>query len=147
MAGGLRAWWGGLRRRPAADLRGDAPDLVIVVESYDPAEADSAALDRAGDWRLEEPAVLRHHLRLPENRIDEARELLDQDHWTLRRTAADQVKYGKVVLVTASRVQRLDALHCAQESARMAGLAQRLGGDALGWDALQPGPGGTPAND
>jgi hypothetical protein len=30
------------------------------------------------------------------------------------------------------------ALHCAQERSRMAGLAQRLGGDALGWDALQP---------
>jgi hypothetical protein len=41
----------------------------------------------------------------------------------------------------AVRVQVLDALHCAQERSRMAGLAQRLGGDAPGWDALQPGPG------
>ncbi|MBB5918013.1 hypothetical protein BJY24_006925 [Nocardia transvalensis] len=37
------------------------------------------------------------------------------------------------------RVQVLDALHCSQERSRMAGLAQRHDGAALGWDALQPG--------
>ena len=44
-------------------------------------------------------------------------------------------------MVVLQRVQVLDALHCSQERSRMAGLAQRRGGLALGWDALQPDPG------
>jgi hypothetical protein len=44
-------------------------------------------------------------------------------------------------LVVLQRVQVLDALHCSQERSRMAGLAQRREGLALGWDALQPDPG------
>ncbi|MFB9433405.1 hypothetical protein [Streptoalloteichus tenebrarius] len=44
---------------------------------------------------------------------------------------------GDLVRLVAVRVQKLDALHCAQERSRMASLAQRLGGDASGWDALQ----------
>ena len=43
-------------------------------------------------------------------------------------------------LLGLQRVQVLDALHCSQERSRMAGLAQRRGGVALGWEALQPHP-------
>lgn len=97
------------------------------MEAFDLAEADSAALARSPRWRAEEPAVLRHHLELPPDQVERARELLAPDGW--------EVRVG--TRVHALRVQRLDALHCAQERARMAGLAQRLGGDWIGWDALQ----------
>ncbi len=45
---------------------------------------------------------------------------------------------GDSALSSAAAGSDLDAVHCAQEKSRMASLAQRLGGDALGWDALQP---------
>jgi hypothetical protein len=77
---------------------------------------------------------LRHHLQLPRERFADAAGILAQDGWELREVREE----SGGVLAQALRVQRLDALHCAQERARMAGLAQRLGGDSLGWDALQP---------
>lgn len=104
------------------------PGLVVVVEAFDIAEADSAALARSPEWRASEPAVLRHHLRIPSDQVERARELLEPDGWVIDPGDVSHI----------SRVQRLDALHCAQERSRMASLAQRLGGDALGWDALQP---------
>lgn len=105
----------------------------MVAEAFDAAEADSAVLARADRWQEAKDAVLRHHLTLPADRVGEAARLLAQDGWELR-TVSDS---GGLTTVHAMRVQRLDALHCAQERARMAGLAQRLGGDSLGWDALQ----------
>ncbi|SEQ67379.1 hypothetical protein SAMN05216188_104262 [Lentzea xinjiangensis] len=119
-----------LRREGEPALSLDDPDLVVVVEAFDIAEADSAALARSPQWRADEPAVLRHHLRIPSDQVERARELLAPDGWVLVAGEVTQV----------SRVQELDALHCAQERSRMASLAQRLGGDALGWDALQPRP-------
>jgi len=119
-----------LHRQDEPVLSVDDPDLVVVVEAFDIAEADSAALARSPQWRADELAVLRHHVRIPADQVERARELLEPDGWAL---VAGEVS-------TASRVQRLDALHCAQERSRMASLAQRLGGDALGWDALQPRP-------
>ncbi len=114
----------------------DDPSLQVVVRSFDETAAASAVLAGAADWQPERPAVLRHHLLLPDQQVEPARDVLAQDHWTLRPGAgagdADQAA------VVALRVQQLDALHCSQESSRMAGLAQRLGGHALGWDALQP---------
>jgi hypothetical protein len=107
----------------------DSPGLVVVAEAFDLVEADSAVLARSPDWRADEPAVLRHHLLLPADQVERARQLLAQDGWELRGGEP----------LHALRVQRLDALHCAQERARMASLAARLGGDSLGWDALQPG--------
>nr|WP_199430604.1 ribonuclease E inhibitor RraB [Qaidamihabitans albus] len=112
----------------------DDPALAVVAGSFAVGEADSAALARAGDWVPERPAVLRHHLLLPAERVPEAATLLAQDGWDLREVSHEA---GRVRL-HALRVQRLDALACARERARMAGLAQRLGGDAEGWDALQP---------
>jgi hypothetical protein len=117
-----------LRQRDEPSLSIDDPALVVVVEAFDIAEADSAALARSPQWRADEPAVLRHHLRIPPDQVERARELLAPDGWVI--TAGD--------ISHISRVQKLDALHCAQERSRMASLAQRLGGEALGWDALQP---------
>lgn len=117
-----------LRREDEPSLSIDDPNLVVVVEAFDIAEADSAALARSPRWRADELAVLRHHVRIPSDQVERARELLSPDGWVL---VAGDISH-------ISRVQRLDALHCAQERSRMASLAQRLGGEALGWDALQP---------
>ncbi|MEU7480477.1 hypothetical protein AB0A63_31180 [Lentzea sp. NPDC042327] len=117
-----------LHRRDEPVLSLNDPDLVVVVEAFDVVEADSAALARSPRWRADELAVLRHHVRIPPDQVERARELLEPDGWVL---VAGDISH-------ISRVQKLDALHCAQERSRMASLAQRLGGDALGWDALQP---------
>ncbi|QRP44210.1 hypothetical protein [Amycolatopsis sp. FDAARGOS 1241] len=124
-----------LGKRETAGLTPDTPGLVIVAEAFDPAVADSAVLRSSPQWVARDPAVFVHHLSLPADRVAEAAAILAQDGWELREQGPD----GDCVLVHALRVQVLDALHCAQERSRMAGLAQRLGGDALGWDARQPG--------
>jgi hypothetical protein len=133
-------------KEPGLRLTGtgfDTPDLVVVAEAFDPIEADSAVLARSRTWADDRPAVLRHHLLLPADQITVASRVLAQEGYVLREPGEGDVREeGTRVLVHASRVQHLDALHCAQERSRMAGLAQRLGGDALGWDALQaPAPG------
>ncbi|MFI9382334.1 hypothetical protein [Kutzneria sp. NPDC052558] len=110
----------------------DNPALEIVAEAFDPAEADSAVLARSPRLRVEEKAVLRHHLVLPADEVERARAVLAQDGWELR-----VVETGDPVRLHALRAQVITALSCAQERSRMAGLAQRLGGDALGWDCLQ----------
>jgi hypothetical protein len=131
-----------LRRREPPELRRfgnavDDPALVVVAEAFDPIEADSSVLARSPSWIWDRKAVLRHHLLLHAERIAEAAQILAQDGYTLREVRGEDAR----VLVHVSRVQLIDALHCAQERSRMAGLAQRLGGDALGWDALQaPAP-------
>jgi hypothetical protein len=127
-----------LGREREPELTPDTPGLVVVAEAFDPAEADSSVLARSPDWVADRPAVLRHHLALPGGRVDEARRILAQDGWTLRAAAGAAATGDGPVGLHALRVQPLDALHCAQERSRMAGLAQRLGGDWSGWDALQP---------
>ncbi len=127
------------RSRPVTSV--DDPVLEVVVTAFDETEAASAALARAERWQPELPAVLRHHLALPECSVEAARVLLDADGWELRPggQGGELAAPGLTALV-ALRVQRLDALHCSQESSRMAGLAQRHGGQSFGWDALQPDP-------
>ncbi|WP_309112930.1 hypothetical protein [Saccharothrix sp.] len=120
-----------LSRKDEPALEIDSPGLVVVAEAFDIAEADSAVLARSPGLRTAEPAVLRHHLTLPPDQVERARELLAPDGWTL---VPGEVP-GEVS--HALRVQVLSALSCAQERSRMAGLAQRLGGDWIGWDALQ----------
>ncbi|MFE0027623.1 ribonuclease E inhibitor RraB [Amycolatopsis sp. NPDC059021] len=124
-----------LGKRESPALTPDTPGLEIVAEAFDPAEADSSVLARSPGWVPDAEAVLRHHLTLPRERVAEAASILAQDGWDLR----ERSETDGVVRVEAQRVQVLDALHCAQERSRMAGLAQRLGGDSLGWDARQPG--------
>lgn len=109
------------------------PDLVVVVSGFDPVQACSAALHESSSWLPERPAVLRHHLQLPACSVPRAIALAAQEGYT----AVQPVGGGDADLVLA-RVQVLDALHCSQERSRMVGLAQRLGGQVLGWDGLQP---------
>ncbi len=111
----------------------DTPGVEIVAKAFDPAEADSSVLARSPAWEPEAQAILRHHLKLPPEKVAEAAAILAQNGWELREQEPD----GGQVKTHALRVQTLDALHCAQERSRMAGLAQRLGGDSVGWDALQ----------
>ncbi|MEB3368412.1 hypothetical protein [Saccharopolyspora mangrovi] len=126
------------RRKPVISI--DDPGLQVVVWSYDDAEAASTALARATGWNPDDPAVLRHHLAIPGDVVDTARAVLAQDDWVLRPGGrADELSVPDLTPLVALRVQRLDALHCSQESSRMAGLAQRHGGQTYGWDALQPG--------
>ncbi|SDZ11648.1 hypothetical protein SAMN05421504_109274 [Amycolatopsis xylanica] len=125
-----------VRKPREPDLSTSTPGLTVVAEAFDPAEADSSVLARSPDWVADRQAVLRHHLVLPSDRVEEAARTLAQDGWELR----EQSRSDAGVTLHALRVQALDALHCAQERSRMAGLAQRLGGDSLGWDALQGPP-------
>lgn len=141
-------WFGKSRKPPVISV--DDPHLSVVVRAFDETAAASAVLDAAQSWEPDEPAVLRHHLRLPIAEIDTARELLESDGWALRteEDASDQGNHGKMMInAVALRVQELDALHCSQESSRMAGLAQRLGGTSLGWDALQQRSGPSQVTD
>ncbi|MCM6773378.1 ribonuclease E inhibitor RraB [Nocardia sp. CDC159] len=132
---GLRSVWQRLiGRGDAAELDPDRPDLIVVAASFDDAEAASTALARAELWTPDAPAVLRHHLRLPADRVESAIALAAQEGYSPAATESD----GPTVELILRRVQLLDALHCAQERSRMAGLAQRHDGVALGWDALQP---------
>ena len=137
--------WRLKRRAKQPVISVDDPDLRVVAEAFDDSEAASSALARAESWMPDSPAVLRHHLRIPEAEVATARRLLEAENWitTVDEPAsytADQhsdLQEGEIS-VLACRIQQLDSLHCSQESSRMAGLAQRLRGRALGWDALQP---------
>ncbi|NUU23749.1 MAG: hypothetical protein HOV68_19940 [Streptomycetaceae bacterium] len=110
----------------------DDGSLVVVGESFDPARADSAVLaDLAAAGVVVEGRrlILRHVLRLPDDAAAaEAGRLLAPDGWTVA-AGPDGVTY-------ADRVQHVTALDLARERTRMAGLAQRLGGDAEGWRLL-----------
>jgi hypothetical protein len=120
------------RAQPLPDYQDDGT-LELLVVAADPAVADSAVL--AGlDHDPDQPVLVRHHLvRLPDTAaVERARELLAQDGYAL--TVLD----GPPFDVRAWRTQRLTAMSAAQERSRMAGLAQRLGGDVAGWDALRP---------
>ncbi|MCX5045943.1 hypothetical protein OG921_22495 [Aldersonia sp. NBC_00410] len=141
--GSAPGWLGRLlrRKRTEVPLDPDRGDLVVVVDCTEDAEACSTALERGADgapaWRPDEQAVLRHHLRVPAGAVDTVTAIAGQDGYLARIITADQ----DPVQVDLYRVQLLDALHCSQERSRMAGLAQRHGGDVTGWDALQPGSG------
>ena len=129
-----------LRRRAPAPvvLDPDDPTLVVLVEAFDAARADSAVLAEAAQRGVdvEQPLLVRHHLvALPdEAAVLRAGELLAQDGYGL--SAPEPGPRG--LAVRASRTQVLTALSASQERSRMAGLAQRLGGDVTGWDALGP---------
>lgn len=138
---GVARWIGGiLSRRSPAPLDRTRSDLVVVVSGFDDVEACSTTLERGAStepaWSPDADAVLRHHLRLPSERVQEAVDLAGQDDYVL--SGAPVVGDDGVATFLLERVQVLDALHCSQERSRMAGLAQRLGGTALGWEGLQP---------
>ncbi|MGY0497731.1 hypothetical protein ACWZHB_04445 [Nocardia sp. FBN12] len=132
--------WRRLFGGSARELDASRDDLVVVASSFDDVEACSTALDRASALDREADAVLRHHLRLPAERIEAACEIAGYDGY---ERGASTVGSDDLVPVILQRVQRLDPLTCSQERSRMAGLAQRHDGVADGWDALQP-PRGAP---
>lgn len=123
----------------------DDGSLVRVGIAFDAARADSAVLAemQAAGVDLSAPVLLRHHLLLPdEAAVEQARRLLAQDGYGLVAEPAESRGFS----ARPSRTQVLTALSAAQERSRMAGLAQRLGGDVEGWDALAPKaapPGGS----
>ena len=134
-----------LRRTPPAPVVLDPadPSLVVLVEAFDAARADSSVLAEAAERGvdLDRPLLVRHHLvALPDPAaVSRAAELLAQDGY-----AVHVAPHGPPpIAVLASRTQVLTALSASQERSRMAGLAQRLGGDVAGWDAL--GPAADPA--
>lgn len=129
-----KPWWQRLFRRTEEPSDLLNADLVEVASSFDDAEACSTALARADRWVPDQPVVLRHVLRLPAAQVDAVRVIAAQDGYTVQAANLE----GDPVDVVLQRVQMLDALHCSQERSRMAGLAQRHDGDALGWRALQP---------
>ncbi|GAA4954879.1 hypothetical protein GCM10023205_15870 [Yinghuangia aomiensis] len=119
-------------RRRSADAAPPLVDdgtLVVVGESFDPARADSAVLADLAEKGVQvegRELVLRHVLRLPDAAAAaEAARLLAPDGWT--------VAPGPDGVTHADRQQKVTALELARERSRMAGLAQRLGGDAEGW--------------
>lgn len=126
-------------RREVESLDATRADLVVVVHGFDEVEACSTALERSDTWVPAAQAVLRHHLVLPVAARERAASIAAQDRY-LPSTRTD----GSGADLVLARVQVLDALHCSQERSRMAGLAQRLGGHVLGWDALQPPVPGAP---
>ena len=118
---------------------------MVVAAAFDDAAAASATLARAESpppcWDASAQAVLRHHLVLPADQVADAVAVAGQDGYVAAEPVplpGVHVPDGQVVVL--QRVQLLDALHCSQERSRMAGLAQRREGVALGWDALQPDP-------
>lgn len=144
-----------LRRRPREPeppAYADDGTLTVVITAPDPARADSAVLAEAAarGVDLEAPLLVRHHLLLPSPAaVEAAAGLLAQDGYAVvTAPAGDRASgpgvdrgagpAGDLVAVRASRTQRLTAMSAAQERSRMAGLAQRLGGDVRGWDALAP---------
>jgi hypothetical protein len=125
------------RSAAAVELDPEDPSLVLLVRAPDAARADSSVLAEAADAGVDLSArlLVRHHLvGLPDRAaVEEAERLLAQDGY---RVLPDED--GPRLAVLAVRTQLLTALSASQERSRMAGLAQRLGGDVAGWDALGP---------
>ena len=114
----------------------DDGTLELVLTAKDATRADSAVLQQAADEGadLSVPVLVRHHLvALPDDAaVERARVLLGQDGYRLTVLA------GPPYAVRAWRTQVLTAMSASQERSRMAGLAQRLGGDVAGYDVLAP---------
>ncbi|MGW0664898.1 hypothetical protein [Streptodolium elevatio] len=119
------------REEPEPPLVDDGT-LVVVGESFDPARADSAVLAdlaEAGVIVEGRQLMLRHVLRLPDAAaVAATARILAPDGWVVT-AGPDGATY-------ADRPQHVTALELARERTRMAGLAQRLGGDAEGWILL-----------
>lgn len=130
-----------LRRRravPAVSYDPADPALEVVIEAFEAARADSAVMADAAarGVDLDQPLLVRHHLvALPDaEALAVAGRLLGQDGYVL--VAVPDA--GRPRAVLACRTQVLTVLSASQERSRMAGLAQRLGGDVEGWDAQAP---------
>ena len=144
--------WLGRRPKLVAPVFADDGSLVVLLTAADPAQADSAVLAQAAERGVDlaQALLLRQHLVLPDQAaVEVARELLGQDGYQLTVVGAanpdgadlDGADFDGAALpleVRAWRTQVVTAMSAAQERSRAAGLAQRLGGDVRGWDALGP---------
>lgn len=163
-----RRWWRRRRASAAPVELVDDGSLVGLGGCWDPASSDAAVLAamQGEGLDLDRPLLVRHHLLLPgAAAVDRAGALLGDEGYrvapladgtppvaaptggpagaVLGPVALGQVALGPVAL--AVRTERVSGLALAQERSRMAGLAQRLGGEALGWDLLgPPTPGAGP---
>lgn len=117
------------------------PALELCITAHDPARADSAVLAEAAGRGVdvEAPLLVRHHLvGLPDaEAVETARGLLAQAGYAVVPGLPD----APPLAVLACRTEVLTAVAASRERSRMAGLAQRLGGDVRGWDALRPASG------
>ncbi|MEE4023212.1 hypothetical protein V1Y59_08995 [Gordonia sp. PKS22-38] len=133
------------RRHDRDPLDATEAELVVVAESDDDAAASSVVLDRSS-WRPDDEVVLRHVLRLPASRLDDAVATAALDGYTsvvvdqrATDTNAEPTGDGEsgLVVVHLARVQTLDAVHLSQERSRMASLGSRHRGVVLRWEVLQ----------
>ena len=129
----------GGRAAPRDALTVTDRDVVVVGESDDEAASSSSILD-ASTLRPADQAVVRHVLALPSDGVEAAVGLaaLDEYEAIPVDVVADRfaIPEGLAPLVLA-RVQLVDALHLSQERSRMASLASRHSGVAVGWQIVQ----------
>jgi len=102
--------------------------MVVLADSFDPAGSDVALLAPLSDALGSDRVVLRHVLHLPDDRVERLSATVAEEGY--------QVDVAPDGDVWVWRAGSLSGLQVAQERTRMAGLAQRLGGDALGWQVL-----------
>jgi len=115
-------------------LHVDDPDLIVVAESADEAQASSAALASTA-WRPDDEVVLRHVLRVPAAHLDDVSATAALDGYV-----CEPLDAGDPVTIAVARVQLIDAMHLSQERSRMASLGSRRGGHVVGWQVLQRAP-------
>ncbi|NDZ95495.1 hypothetical protein G3I13_15145 [Streptomyces sp. SID6673] len=137
--------WGRMRQRLSGRGSGGVPlgvddaDLIVVAESDDETAASSAVLDESA-WRPGDDVVLRHILRVPVSRVDDAVATAALDGYERLDDVLGRADGGGIdgtVVVVLGRRQTLDAMHLSQERSRMAGLGARHGGSVLRWQVLQ----------
>ncbi|RZS87493.1 regulator of ribonuclease activity B [Motilibacter rhizosphaerae] len=119
-----------LRRRKEEPLPAYVDDgtLPVLGGSSDPAASDSGVLAALAESGVDvtRPLLVRHHLLLPDaSAVEQVRAVVAEEGYALVATDGG---------ARASRVEVPSGLALARERTRMAGLAQRLGGDATGWD-------------
>ena len=133
-----RAMIGG-RAAPRDALTVTDRDVVVVGESDDEAASSSSILD-ASTLRPADQAVVRHVLALPDDGVEAAVGLaaLDEYEAIPIDVVADRFAIPEgLAPVVLARVQLVDALHLSQERSRMASLASRHSGVAVGWQIVQ----------
>ena len=114
-------------------------DVVVVGESDGEAASSSSILD-ASTLRPADQAVVRHVLALPDDGVEAAVGLaaLDEYEAIPVDVVADRFAIPEgLAPVVLARVQLVDALHLSQERSRMASLASRHSGVAVGWQIVQ----------
>nr|WP_269204460.1 ribonuclease E inhibitor RraB [Motilibacter deserti] len=114
--------------------------MPVLGGSDDPARSDSSVLAELAERGVDVtvPLLVRHHLVLPTREAaEEAGAVVAEEGYALAGRPVDGTWR-----VRASRVEVPSGLVLSRERSRMAGLAQRLGGDVAGWDVCGPGGAG-----